>query len=94
MITAKDLSYKNLFSCVSFRFREYLIIDLDSEGYIGDPDFDITGSEGPEETSRKVDPQSAFQAWVEVGEACCEEHKTETITMFIHNNVATRVIDY
>jgi hypothetical protein len=56
MITAKDLSYKNLFSCVSFRFREYLIIDLDSEGYIGDPDFDITGSEGPEETSRKVDP--------------------------------------
>jgi hypothetical protein len=35
-------------------------------------------SSAPKETPGKADPQSAFQAWGEAGEACCEEHKTET----------------
>jgi hypothetical protein len=28
----------------------------------------------PKETLGKADPQPAFQAWGEAGEACCEEH--------------------
>jgi len=57
VVAVTDSANKSLYSCASFRFWENFSTDLDSNIYIGPPEFDITGSKRRRRSLKAAGPE-------------------------------------